>query len=292
MSVWRYRAVATAIAAGLFAAPGAAAQFEPAQQATPPPAVAAPRELPPGVSQQRVGVRTWDVLGLRGFSVALVVGDMTGATAADNLPAGAKKALTDMRDFLPYKGYRLVDTHWILCCSGTHGVAQVSGRLRGAEEEEYAFYITVRPAADSPDLGVEFNLREASTPAAVAHDAPAAVAAPVDRTRRVTEATQLMREREDLERRYSEARKKLGDKHPDAVALRAQLENVQQHISELDRRAQPARTPRPVGARHILDSTFSMKVGETVVIGTSRLKGDKALIALLTAASKAAAPGR
>jgi len=36
----------------------------------------------------------------------------------------------------------------------------------------------------------------------------------------------------------------------------------------------------------MLDSTFSIAIGETVVIGTSRLKGDQALIALLTAAGK------
>jgi hypothetical protein len=33
----------------------------------------------------------------------------------------------------------------------------------------------------------------------------------------------------------------------------------------------------------VIDTSFSMDVGETVVVGTSRLKGDKALIALLTA---------
>jgi hypothetical protein len=38
--------------------------------------------------------------------------------------------------------------------------------------------------------------------------------------------------------------------------------------------------------RSIMDSTFSIALGETVVIGTSRLKGDQALIALLTAARK------
>ena len=41
-----------------------------------------------------------------------------------------------------------------------------------------------------------------------------------------------------------------------------------------------------MATRSIMDSTFSIAVGETVVIGTSRLKGDKALIALLTAAAK------
>jgi hypothetical protein len=38
--------------------------------------------------------------------------------------------------------------------------------------------------------------------------------------------------------------------------------------------------------RTVMDSTFSIALGETVVIGTSRLKGDQALIALLTAARK------
>ena len=38
-----------------------------------------------------------------------------------------------------------------------------------------------------------------------------------------------------------------------------------------------------------MDSSFSIALGETVVIGTSRLNGDQALIALLTAAAK---PGR
>ncbi|CAN5579326.1 hypothetical protein BH23ACI1_BH23ACI1_18400 [soil metagenome] len=32
-----------------------------------------------------------------------------------------------------------------------------------------------------------------------------------------------------------------------------------------------------------MDASFRMDVGETVVVGTSRIQGDKALIALLTA---------
>jgi hypothetical protein len=38
--------------------------------------------------------------------------------------------------------------------------------------------------------------------------------------------------------------------------------------------------------REIMDSSFSVSPGETVVIGTSRLNGDQALIAILTAATK------
>ena len=35
-----------------------------------------------------------------------------------------------------------------------------------------------------------------------------------------------------------------------------------------------------------MDSSFSISAGETVVIGTSRINGDQALIAILTAAVK------
>jgi hypothetical protein len=35
--------------------------------------------------------------------------------------------------------------------------------------------------------------------------------------------------------------------------------------------------------RTLIDTNFAMDIGETVVVGTSRLQGDKALIALLTA---------
>jgi hypothetical protein len=43
--------------------------------------------------------------------------------------------------------------------------------------------------------------------------------------------------------------------------------------------------PSLVNRRTIIDTSFTMDIGETVVVGTSRLQGDKALIALLTAVS-------
>ena len=50
------------------------------------------------------------------FSVVLVLGEAQASTMQDNVPAAARKALADMKDFLPYKGYRLLDTQWTLCC--------------------------------------------------------------------------------------------------------------------------------------------------------------------------------
>jgi hypothetical protein len=225
-------------------------------------------------------------MGMRGFSVALVLGDLGGTSTPDNLPAGAKKALSDMRDFLPYKSYRLLDTHWVLCCSSSAS-ATVAGRLRGVEEEEYAFNIDVRPASDWTELAVRFNLRDSAAHYA---DALTAVASGESERRQVEVKRQrlaeLKRQREDLEKREAAARERVGDKHPDVVALHAQMEAIQHQLAEGETERAARALTRVGAARQILDSTFSMKVGETVVIGTSRLKGDKALIALLTAASK------
>jgi hypothetical protein len=40
------------------------------------------------------------------------------------------------------------------------------------------------------------------------------------------------------------------------------------------------------GGRNVMDTTFAIAAGETVVVGTSRLHGDQALIAILTAATR------
>ena len=45
----------------------------------------------------------------RGFNVVLLLGDMQDGSGQDTVPDAARKALADMKDFLPYKGYRLLD---------------------------------------------------------------------------------------------------------------------------------------------------------------------------------------
>src|SRR5438132_981342 len=70
---------------------------------------------------------------LQGFSVVLLLGDMQGGTTADNVPPAARKALADMKDFLPYKSYRLLDAAWIIGSNGTHATT----RLRGSESHDY-----------------------------------------------------------------------------------------------------------------------------------------------------------
>src|SRR6478672_1307087 len=69
----------------------------------------------------------------QGFSVVLVLGEMQGTGTSDNVPPAARKALVDMKDFLPYKSYRLLDAQWTLCC----GRSMTAPRLRGLEDQDY-----------------------------------------------------------------------------------------------------------------------------------------------------------
>ena len=48
----------------------------------------------------------------QGFSVVLVLGDIQSAASSDDVPLAARKALADMKDFLPFKSYRLLDAAW------------------------------------------------------------------------------------------------------------------------------------------------------------------------------------
>src|SRR6266540_1680945 len=92
----------------------------------------------------------------QGYSVVLVLGDLQATSATDNnVPAAARKALADMKDFLPYKSYRLLDAQWIL------GSQRTVSRLRGANEQEYE--LTLRGVAIAGGkLSVNFRLAEPS----------------------------------------------------------------------------------------------------------------------------------
>lgn len=211
---------------------------------------------------------------IRGFSVTLVLGEMQGTATPDNLPPGAKKALDDMRSFLPYKSFRLLDTQWILCCATAGfadlGATAVAGRLRGVDEQEYQFSVTILNMS-GPHLSVRFLMNQASSVLKKLSQG-------------VSESRGL--ERAAMELQLMEARRELQQRHearemPDeAVALsRAKVDRLERQLTEL--------TPTAGGGKGAaIDSTFSMDIGETVVIGTSSLKGDKALIALLTAAPR------
>lgn len=264
-------------------------------QATPRPTPPAQLPSPPPMSAPLPGVpsdaRSPESIGLRAFSVSLVLGEMQGTGTADTLPAGAKKAITDMREFLPYKNYRMLDVQWALCCSSRTPTG-ISGRLRGVEEDDHWFQVYVREI-NGNKMSVWFQLRDVEQAAdETTHQVLTAVTQ-AERERRLSD---LMQQRDALDAELRVASTKLGSNHPDILSLRRKRESVDRQLDEARRtHAQGARTTtasRRSSGRLLLDNTFSMEVGETVVIGTSRVRGDKALIALLTAASRPTSSSR
>ncbi len=141
--------------------------------------------------QKRASERT----GLpQGFSVVLVLGDIQGAATPDDVPPAARKALVDMRDFLPFKSYKLLDASWVMCCGQQRGgsgdarpaahrtapaaTQMLSQVLRGPDEQEYELKLMTSRTENSR-VFVRFSLFGAgappevmveSTAAAVAHD--------------------------------------------------------------------------------------------------------------------------
>jgi hypothetical protein len=177
----------------------------------------------------RAGEGQEPVPGLRGFGVVLVQGDMqTGQSTAD-VPAAALKALNDLKDFLPYKSYKLLDSQW------TIGSGRLTGRLRGPENAGYDFELQARRGEDVPLVVSRFVLRSSDS---------------------LQERTAALQSRG----------------------------RTSQTTGELPQ----ARLFAELGLhRNLIDTSFSMDLGETVVVGTSRLQGNTALIVLLTAVKKA-----
>ena len=232
----------------------------------------------------------------RGFNVVLLLGDMQGPGYPKPIPEAAMRALADMRDFLPYKGYNLLDTQWIL--GGTSSPAVT--RLRGLDDQEYELELRasslLTPGTTTFDpraMSVRFVLRDANTGSAEDDSArtpshPKEVAksdlAAVEIAR---EIFQLERERTDLQVQVEHKRRNVEVGVGDPVELQRmqlQLTAVTRRIHDL--KQQPSVANAKVAGRPVIDTSFRMDDGETVVVGTSKMKGGgKALIALLTATS-------
>jgi hypothetical protein len=60
------------------------------------------------------------------------------------------------------------------------------------------------------------------------------------------------------------------------VAQGAMVQEQKARIEQLDKQIRLAK------ARKLIDSRFEMAIGETVVVGTSKIGGDKGLVVLLT----------
>jgi hypothetical protein len=209
----------------------------------------------------------------QGFSIVLVLGDVQDAPTSDNIPPGARAALADLKDFLPYRSYRVLDTAWVLASSPTRQA--VNSRLQGPDEQDYEITLDRLPLPPS-SLQVRFAMREpdrnAERRAAIA-DREAALKAELQELVAVHSAL-------ESQLRKAEAAQNRGD----ADALRQRLADNEIAIETRQRQGRYA----PGGAT-LIDTSFTMSLGETVVVGTSRMRGgNKALIVLLTAATRGA----
>jgi hypothetical protein len=235
----------------------------------------------------------------QGFSVVLVLGEMQGTGSQDTVPPAARKALNDMKDFLPYKSYKLLDTQWTLCCERGADAAVVS-RLRGADDREYELSLTSTgshrstPTPLTTDaasgISIRFHLREvpdSTTPVAE-------VASSSDVANEIEREQQRLQTALNTATARAQQRHEVGtgpavDEDREVQQLRTRLGEIRIRLAEANQqrrggggRSMQSRIESGV-RRSIIDTSFTMDVGETVVVGTSRLKGDKALIALLTA---------
>jgi hypothetical protein len=214
----------------------------------------------------------------QGFSVVLVLGENQSASVAENVPPAARKALADMKDFLPYRGYRLLDAQWIL------GSQRSSSRPRGPDDQEYQLTLKTTQLSGG-HVSVTFQMQESSAISVVtARDADEAAA------RRAAEM-ELQTRLGRLQAEAAAMKQRLGEKHANVVAVSAEIENLKMRLAEFE--SGDARPRSLFGSRSVIDTTFSMDIGETVVVGTSRMRGgDKALIALLTAVPRGGATTR
>jgi hypothetical protein len=211
--------------------------------------------------------------GLQGFGIVLVLGDVQDGGTSDNVPAAARAALADLKDFLPYRSYRVLDTAWLLASSMNRQA--VTSRLRGPDEQEYEVVLD-RLALPPSSLQVHYVMREPDSNAERRADAAHREA------QLKAEMLQLSASRAALESQMKKAQSDPGE-----------MNALRQRISEMEIAIETRQNQlrSPIGGSTLIDTTFTMSLGETVVVGTSRMRGgNKALIVLLTAATRGARP--
>ncbi len=198
------------------------------------------------------------------FQLTLLQADRTGSGGPGRLPPAASKALADLADFLPYSRYQLLDSAFVRTTRDARVVVQ------GMEGHSYEVHLRFRGDARTPgsELLVEqFLLRlipadvlgylmgSAELAAGAAGPGSALVARPGAP----------------------------GAAAPPAGAASG-AEPGHPVASPPTPTPGPGPSPLPTLAENLLDTSFSIRRGETVVVGTSKLDGgDRALVVLLTA---------
>jgi hypothetical protein len=161
--------------------------------------------------------------GAQRFRVVLIVSSTMAEPPVDNVPADARKALEDMKAFLPFKSYRLFGTGEVDARRGESAALRISGG------DNQTFEITI--ARDAPTL-VNGNGASRSTP-----------------------------------------------------DPRLSLSFMLRDVSGITLRDARGTSPGPplVVSEPSINTLVAMDVGETIVVGTSRVRGSRGLLALLTA---------
>jgi hypothetical protein len=152
------------------------------------------------------------------FQVLLLRAGTEAASSGLEIPANARKALDDLKGFLPFKSYQLLDAVWMRATQDRLAVGRISVR-------------------DGADFQVRLRFRNLGNP----------------KDRNLFVDTFSLME-------LSSTPKPPGP----------------------DTKEGGTAAPRPL--RALIDTSFGLKVGETIVVGTSKVDGtDEALVVLLTA---------
>jgi hypothetical protein len=190
----------------------------------------------------------------RGFSVVLLLGETQSTSPSEDVPPAVRKALADVKDFLPYKSYRVLETQLVL------GAKTATTRLKGLDDQEYDVEINADEIMPNPIrykegmLIVLFKLQEVGAATSPGEEFARSMAVNGMEAQRAATQAEMNNAAESAKKPLREA------------------------IARLDKSIRMAR------ARKLIDSRFEMAVGETVVVGTSKLGGgDKGLVVLLTA---------
>jgi len=148
------------------------------------------------------------------FQLLLLAASTKAGSPGTEVPANAQKALSDLKGFLPFKSYELLDTAWVRATQDEALSARLVGR-QGAQNQ------------------VQLRFRNTGT-------------------------------KEDR------------SLYVDGFSLRAEPFSPPPAAGGEKQPARPARS--------LIETAFSLKEGETIVVGTSKVDGgDEALVVLLTA---------
>ncbi len=205
------------------------------------------------------------------FQLVLLDAHRTGTGMPDGLPASARKALADVADFLPYGRFDLLAP--VAFVRTTH-----DARLTVASDDQLSYELELAFRGDARKPGAEllvegFRLRLVpAEPILVALAAQPGFSAGATLPRR-TPAGVTSTPTPAAAAAPRAATPLPGGTAPGAGEARG------------DGPAPPAAvTPPPTVAENLLSTSFSIRKGETVVVGTSKLDGnDRALVVLLTA---------